>query len=113
MYVIAMYVKEGVKMVKRYDCDWEYGMSISGDGDWVSHDDYAALQAECERLRGVSVVDGWIEGDPLDRPAMNCDIKWSNGKTVMGYVFSEQEWQCYCQSAGTHITHWRPSKVEE
>ncbi len=38
-------------MVKRYDCHWEYGMCIEDDGEWVSYDDYEALQAENERLR--------------------------------------------------------------
>lgn len=37
-------------MVKRYDCHWEYGMSIEDDGEWVSYDDYEALQAENARL---------------------------------------------------------------
>ena len=39
--------------VKRYAIisdDWDYVESPSGG--FVDHDDYAALEAECERLRG-------------------------------------------------------------
>lgn len=48
--------------VKRYAIisdDWDYVESPSGG--FVDHDDYAALEAECERLAGLlrEVSDEW------------------------------------------------------
>lgn len=55
--------------VKRYDATVEYGpgwdagasavMDEAADGDWVEFTDYAAVEAECDRLRAER--DAWTE----------------------------------------------------
>lgn len=119
MYVIAMYVKEDVKMVKRYGVvsAWAgHAVAPVKDGHYVTYDDYAALQAECERLRGVGVVDGWIVADPDVAPTALYDCKWNDGSIddccPPGY--GAEYWaQLCCKEDSVYVTHWRPSKVEE
>lgn len=124
MYVIAMYANEDVKMVTRYDPISNGEFTPADDGPFVDYADYVALQAECERLRkelrnrGVAQAaysDGWIVANPNYPPGIHIDMMFDSGNIRSGYV-RKNDWAMLCTDMGDnsgHITHWRPSKVEE
>lgn len=57
--------------VKRYDPDvsrrGDAYMDAKGDGDYVRHEDYAALEADCERLADALYRQSVITGDYIAR----------------------------------------------
>ena len=51
--------------VKQYDAFDGYGSAMPGK--FVRHDDYAALEAECERLRSLlDELHPYVRGCPID-----------------------------------------------
>lgn len=73
-------------MVKLYDCLIAGGMkeqAIGEIGEWVSYDDYAALQAENERLKADSDRLDWMDSnnftayrqcDTIDGLSVHCVV---------------------------------------
>lgn len=109
------------KSADHHDCLIRHAMDAGTiDTDGVRHSAkvawraLAALQLELEAAQVSQDKpddDWWIVADPLVCPAMNCDIKRSNG--IIGIrenVFSAQAWRDFCESCPPYITHWRPSK---